>query len=113
MSQPLSTLNALSPLDGRYAGKVDALRPWLSEAAFMRQRVFVEIHWLLALASADLPDIPKINAADEAFLTYLKSMPQMKLSYYHCLTVFLMPMLSVLKRSKSLPIMTSKRLSTS
>ena len=71
MSQPLSTLNALSPLDGRYAGKLDALRPWLSEAAFMRQRVFVEIHWLLALANAGLPDVPKINAADAQFLLSL------------------------------------------
>jgi adenylosuccinate lyase len=71
VSQPLSTLNALSPLDGRYAGKLDALRPWLSESAFMRQRVFVEIHWLLALASAGLPDVPKINAADEKFLLSL------------------------------------------
>nr|WP_216862418.1 adenylosuccinate lyase [Polynucleobacter sp. 71A-WALBACH] len=71
VSQPISTLNALSPLDGRYAGKLDALRPWLSEAAFMRQRVFVEIHWLLALASAGLPDVPKISAADEAFLLSL------------------------------------------
>ena len=71
MSQPISTLNALSPLDGRYAGKLDALRPWLSEAAFMRQRVFVEIHWLLALASAGLPDVPKITAADETFLLSL------------------------------------------
>ena len=71
VSQPISTLNALSPLDGRYAGKLDALRPWLSEAAFMRQRVFVEIHWLLALASAGLPDVPKISARDEAFLLSL------------------------------------------
>ena len=71
MSQPLSTLHALSPLDGRYAGKLDALRPWLSEAAFMRQRVFVEIHWLLALASAGLPEVPKISTADEAFLLSL------------------------------------------
>jgi adenylosuccinate lyase len=71
VSQPISTLNALSPLDGRYAGKVDALRPWLSESAFMRQRVFVEIHWLLALALAGLPDVPKINAADEKFLLSL------------------------------------------
>ena len=71
MSQPISTLNALSPLDGRYAVKLDALRPWLSEAAFMRQRVFVEVHWLLALASAGLPDVPKISAADETFLLSL------------------------------------------
>jgi len=71
VSQPISTLNALSPLDGRYAGKLDVLRPWLSEAAFMRQRVFVEIHWLLALASAGLPDVPKISLDDEAFLLSL------------------------------------------
>jgi adenylosuccinate lyase len=71
VSQPISTLNALSPLDGRYAVKLDALRPWLSEAAFMRQRVFVEVHWLLALASAGLPDVPKISAADETFLLSL------------------------------------------
>ena len=71
MSQPLSTLNALSPLDGRYAGKLDALRPWLSESAFMRQRVFVEIHWLLALASAGLPDVPQISVADSEFLLSL------------------------------------------
>jgi 2-oxoisovalerate dehydrogenase E1 component len=37
----------------------------------MRQRVFVEIHWLLALAAAGLPDVPKISAADEAFLLSL------------------------------------------
>jgi adenylosuccinate lyase len=71
VSQPLTTLNALSPLDGRYAAQLDALRPWLSEAAFMRQRVFVEIHWLLALAQAGLADVPKINLADEHFLLAL------------------------------------------
>jgi len=37
----------------------------------MRQRVFVEIHWLLALANAGLPDVPKINAADAQFLLSL------------------------------------------
>jgi adenylosuccinate lyase len=66
-----SALTALSPLDGRYAGKVDALRPWLSEAAFMRQRVFVEIQWLLALTSAGLPDVPSISKADSEFLLAL------------------------------------------
>jgi len=43
-------LTALSPLDGRYAGKVDALREQFSEFALIRQRVRVEIAWLLALA---------------------------------------------------------------
>jgi adenylosuccinate lyase len=37
----------------------------------MRQRVFVEIHWLLALAQADLPDVPQISSADEQFLLAL------------------------------------------
>ena len=71
MSQPISTLNALSPLDGRYASKLDALRPWLSESAFMKQRVFVEIHWLLALGSAGLTDVPRISQADADFLLSL------------------------------------------
>jgi adenylosuccinate lyase len=71
VSQPISTLNALSPLDGRYASKLDALRPWLSESAFMKQRVFVEIHWLLALGSADLADVPAISKADADFLLSL------------------------------------------
>ena len=71
VSQPISTLNALSPLDGRYASKLDALRPWLSESAFMKQRVFVEIHWLLALGSAGLPDVPAISKADADFLLSL------------------------------------------
>jgi adenylosuccinate lyase len=71
VSQPISTLNALSPLDGRYASKLDALRPWLSESAFMKQRVFVEIHWLLALGSAGLADVPPISKTDADFLLSL------------------------------------------
>ena len=58
MANQLSSLSALSPLDGRYASKVDALRPWMSEAAFMRQRVKVEVHWLIALSEAKLPGFP-------------------------------------------------------
>jgi adenylosuccinate lyase len=67
----LSTLSALSPLDGRYASKTDALRPWLSEAAFMRQRVRVEVHWLIALSQAKLPDFPSFSAAAEKVLLAL------------------------------------------
>ena len=44
-------LTALSPLDGRYAGKVEALRPIFSEFGLMHRRVRVEIEWLLALAA--------------------------------------------------------------
>ena len=46
-----SSLLALSPLDGRYAGKVDALRPIFSEYGLIKARVKVEVEWLLALAA--------------------------------------------------------------
>jgi len=64
----LNALTALSPLDGRYAAKTEALREWLSEAAFMRHRVTVEIHWLIALSQADLAEVPPFSPASEAFL---------------------------------------------
>ncbi len=67
----LSPLTALSPIDGRYASKADALREWLSEAAFMRNRVKVEVHWLIALAQAGLPDMPKFSSSSEAALLAL------------------------------------------
>ncbi len=44
-------LLALSPLDGRYAGKVDALRPIFSEFGLIKARVTVEVEWLIALAA--------------------------------------------------------------
>ncbi len=71
MTTQLSTLSALSPLDGRYASKTDCLRPWLSEAAFMKQRVQVEVHWLIALSQAKLPDFPSFSANAEAVLLKL------------------------------------------
>lgn len=55
-----SALLALSPLDGRYAGKVDALRPIFSEYGLIKARVKVEVEWLLALA-AD-PGIVELSA---------------------------------------------------
>jgi adenylosuccinate lyase len=58
----LDPLTALSPLDGRYAAKVDALRPIFSEYGLMHRRVAVEIAWLVALsdepAIAELPPFP-------------------------------------------------------
>jgi adenylosuccinate lyase len=51
-------LTALSPLDGRYAAKVDALRDQFSEFALIRQRIRVELAWLLALA--DEPAIREV-----------------------------------------------------
>jgi len=54
----LTTLNALSPLDGRYQSKLDALRPYFSEYALIKHRAWVEVEWLKALADAkDLAEI--------------------------------------------------------
>jgi adenylosuccinate lyase len=57
-------LTALSPLDGRYASKVEPLRPIFSEFGLMHRRVQVEIEWLLALAAdAQIVELPAFSAA--------------------------------------------------
>ena len=50
-------MQALSPLDGRYAGKVGALRPFLSEYGLIHYRLRVEIAWLLQLAAEPAFDV--------------------------------------------------------
>ena len=60
----LTTLNALSPLDGRYQTKLDALRPYFSEFALIKHRAWVEVEWLKALSAAkDLQEIAPFSAA--------------------------------------------------
>jgi adenylosuccinate lyase len=63
----LDTLDALSPLDGRYAAQLQGLRPIFSEAGLMRARVRVECAWLLALtragAGASLTQWPPVAQA--------------------------------------------------
>ncbi|MGC1550424.1 MAG: adenylosuccinate lyase [Rhodanobacter sp.] len=57
-------LTALSPLDGRYASKAEALRPIFSEFGLMHRRVHVEIEWLLALAAdKGIVELPAFAAA--------------------------------------------------
>ena len=48
----LTTLNALSPLDGRYQTKLDGLRTYFSEYALIKHRAWVEVEWLKALSAA-------------------------------------------------------------
>ena len=67
----LSALTALSPLDGRYASKVDALRPLLSEFGLMHARVKVEIEWFIALSDLDLAEFPALSQADRGWLREL------------------------------------------
>ena len=62
-SMPAFELNALSPLDGRYAPRLGALRALMSEAAFMRHRVMVEVEWLIALSDAGMAELHPLSAA--------------------------------------------------
>jgi len=61
---PDSDLTALSPLDGRYAARLDALRPQFSEYGLIRRRLQVEMEWLKALAAEPhFVEIPAFSAA--------------------------------------------------
>ncbi|HEY3858913.1 MAG TPA: adenylosuccinate lyase [Gammaproteobacteria bacterium] len=67
-----SMLTALSPLDGRYAGKTEALRMLFSEYGLMRQRVTVELGWFSVLADeSGIPEIPPTSDEDTDFLVGL------------------------------------------
>jgi len=64
-----SNLTALSPLDGRYVGKVAALREHFSEFGLIRHRVRVEIAWLVALADEPaIPEVPPFSTSARAAL---------------------------------------------
>ena len=68
----LSPLTALSPLDGRYAGKVAALRHHFSEYGLIRYRLLVEIEWLKALsAEPAIAELPPFSVATIAWLDQL------------------------------------------
>ncbi|MFM7703426.1 MAG: adenylosuccinate lyase, partial [Rubrivivax sp.] len=64
----LSALTALSPLDGRYASRMGALRGLLSEFGLVHRRVQVEVAWFVALSDAGLPEFPPLSAAARDWL---------------------------------------------
>ncbi|WP_028996937.1 adenylosuccinate lyase [Azohydromonas australica] len=64
----LSALTALSPLDGRYAAKVAALRPLLSEFGLMHRRVQVEVEWFIALSDAGFAEFMPLSQAARELL---------------------------------------------
>src|SRR5690554_489419 len=69
---PLTALTALSPVDGRYAGKAEALREHFSEFGLIRARVIVEIRWLQRLAElAGITEVPPLSVEATAFLEAL------------------------------------------
>jgi adenylosuccinate lyase len=65
---PLSAVSALSPLDGRYAGKLAPLRPFMSEQGYMHRRVQVEIAWFIALSDAGFDEFPPLSPGARTYL---------------------------------------------
>ncbi|HEY0208505.1 adenylosuccinate lyase [Acerihabitans sp.] len=68
----LSSLTAVSPIDGRYGDKVSALRAIFSEYGLLKYRVRVEVRWLQKLAAcADIREVPPFDAQANAYLDEL------------------------------------------
>jgi adenylosuccinate lyase len=68
----LTTLNAISPIDGRYGAKTVALSPYFSEYGLIRCRVLVEVCWLQQLAAhPGIPEVPPLSESANAFLEAL------------------------------------------
>ena len=57
----LSSLNAISPIDGRYRAKVETLGSYFSEEALIKYRVLVEIEYFIALCELPLPQLVGLN----------------------------------------------------
>src|SRR3989338_6101527 len=68
----LTQLTALSPLDGRYHGRMDALRDYFSEFGLIRFRVLIEIEWLKALSAQ--PGVPEVAPFSAATLAQLDAL---------------------------------------
>ncbi|WP_341684743.1 adenylosuccinate lyase [Limnohabitans sp.] len=66
-----SPISALSPLDGRYASKVNILRPLVSELGYMHRRVQVEIAWFIALSDAGFDEFKPLSSEARAYLAGL------------------------------------------
>ncbi|WOD08146.1 adenylosuccinate lyase [Marinomonas sp. GJ51-6] len=68
----LTSLNAISPIDGRYGSKTNVLRRSVSEYGLLRMRVIVEVRWLQALAShPQIIEVPALSAQASTFLDQL------------------------------------------
>ena len=67
----LTPLTAVSPLDGRYAGKLSGLRPIMSELGYMQRRVQVELAWFIALSDAGFDEFKPLSGEARAYLAGL------------------------------------------
>ncbi|MDA9915511.1 adenylosuccinate lyase [Luminiphilus sp.] len=65
------TAKAISPLDGRYAAKIDPLREIFSEYGLIERRLYVEVRWLQKLSST--PGIVEVESFDQAATDHLQA----------------------------------------
>ena len=65
---PFSAVSALSPLDGRYASKLAALRPLMSEQGYMHRRVQVEVAWFISLSDAGFAEMKTLTPGARTYL---------------------------------------------
>ncbi|PKO40073.1 MAG: adenylosuccinate lyase [Betaproteobacteria bacterium HGW-Betaproteobacteria-3] len=63
-----SPISALSPLDGRYAGRLASLRPLMSELGYMHRRVQVEVAWFIALSDAGFAEFKPLSPGARTYL---------------------------------------------
>ena len=59
----LTTLNAISPIDGRYRSKIEGLSAFFSEEALIKYRVKIEIEYFIALCQIPLPQLQRFDSA--------------------------------------------------
>ena len=58
----LTSLNAVSPIDGRYRSKTKSLSSYFSEEALIKYRVLVEVEYFIALCESDLPQLKGVDS---------------------------------------------------
>lgn len=70
----LTSLNAISPIDGRYINKTRALSPYFSEFALIYYRLTVEIRWIESLAANNaISEVPQLDKEAKDFLNSIIS----------------------------------------
>ena len=58
-----SSLNAISPIDGRYSSKTSELNKFFSEKALMKYRLIVEIEYFISLCEFDIPELQGFDSS--------------------------------------------------
>ena len=63
-----TSLDAISPIDGRYESKTSNLKAYFSEKALIQYRIRIEIEYFIALSESEIDQVPAFSEADCEFL---------------------------------------------